>query len=379
MRIALKRIIAHGKFIPEVDGLRFIAITSVVLFHLNEYLGVMDHHAYLASFEWGWLRKILSHGHIGVPLFFVISGFILGKPFAKHFLKAGPEISIKKYFLRRLTRLEPPYLVALGYFLFAAVWWSGAVPVEDGLLSFLASATYTHNFFEGEGFPALLNGVTWSLEVEVQFYILAPLVAGVFNIRNRVMRRGLLIAATLFFLVADFYDPFTFKSILNYADFFLLGFLLADLYVSESRIFRVSRLDPVFSILLLIPLWAYDYEDFSETYGQILGEIMQLTSIFLLYYLILFHKSLKVMAQPLVTNIGGMCYSIYLMHYSVMGALGYHLLQVQFSDHAFVNTAIYVAVLMSAVMLISVLFYVGIERPCMDPNWMRKLARRQPF
>src|SRR5690349_11306910 len=104
----LTRITSGGKFIPEIDGLRFIAIASVVAFHVYQYL--LDR-AGIAPL--GILGTALHNGQRGVPLFFVISGFILGRPFADHYLSGAPAPKLKEYYLRRLTRLEPPYIAAL--------------------------------------------------------------------------------------------------------------------------------------------------------------------------------------------------------------------------------------------------------------------------
>lgn len=113
MRLSFKRITSSGSFIPEIDGLRFIAIVSVVLFHLSGFLTkkMQNHSGDILTVT--ILKHILSHGHLGVPLFFIISGFILGLPFAKFFISKGPRINFKKYFFRRLTRLEPPYILTM--------------------------------------------------------------------------------------------------------------------------------------------------------------------------------------------------------------------------------------------------------------------------
>jgi peptidoglycan/LPS O-acetylase OafA/YrhL len=101
----LRRVTRDGRWIPEVDGLRFIAIFSVILFHmLNEMIGR------IGPVEPGyrWLEQPLSNGFRGVTLFFVISGMILALPFARQYLESRP-VSLRKYYLRRVTRLEPPY------------------------------------------------------------------------------------------------------------------------------------------------------------------------------------------------------------------------------------------------------------------------------
>jgi len=103
--LQFRRITTQGRFIPQIDGLRFVAIASVVLFHIY------------ATFESGTIPAPFTFDadlpKRGVELFFAISGFILGVPFASRFLLHGPPVDLKQYFLRRLTRLEPPYFIAL--------------------------------------------------------------------------------------------------------------------------------------------------------------------------------------------------------------------------------------------------------------------------
>src|SRR6266513_382861 len=89
-----RRITTSGNFIPEIDGLRFIAISSVVLDHIALYVTDLSRHP-MGLFELGGR---------GVELFFVISGFILAVPFASQHLCGGPRLGLRKYFLRRITR-----------------------------------------------------------------------------------------------------------------------------------------------------------------------------------------------------------------------------------------------------------------------------------
>jgi len=93
----LSRETTSGRFIPEMDGLRFAAIAMVVLFHLNGYLTAKTTFYERASIAPGWLCRVALLGSHGVELFFVISGFILALPFAAYHLAGAPVVSLRKY------------------------------------------------------------------------------------------------------------------------------------------------------------------------------------------------------------------------------------------------------------------------------------------
>jgi hypothetical protein len=117
----LSRVTSSGDLIPEIDGLRFIAISTVVFHHLlSMYLSgsgrspeVRTPAEWFAASDQSWLVILAYCGHFGVNLFFVISGFILALPFAKRAFSDLPAPDLKGYYLRRVTRIEPPYLLSL--------------------------------------------------------------------------------------------------------------------------------------------------------------------------------------------------------------------------------------------------------------------------
>ncbi len=80
MNLSFRRITTSGRFIPKVDGLRFIAIVSVVLYHLGGFIAGKDRNVYVDDIDYSFLISLMSHGNLGVLLFFVLSGFILGIP-----------------------------------------------------------------------------------------------------------------------------------------------------------------------------------------------------------------------------------------------------------------------------------------------------------
>ena len=170
-----------------MDGLRFAAIGMVILFHLNGYLTAKSPLYSAAPPHSDWLAQAAIVGFRGVELFFVISGFILGLPFAAHYLKGAAPVNLRKYYLRRLTRLEPPYIVALLLLFILAAGIEGAPPASF-YPHLAASLFYLHSLIYGTFSPAM--GVAWSLEIEVQFYILVPLLTLLFAIRNRKLRRS---------------------------------------------------------------------------------------------------------------------------------------------------------------------------------------------
>ncbi len=94
--LQFRRITTQKRFIPEIDGLRFVAISSVVLLHIYAALESGN-----VAVPWAMDVDLPKRG---VELFFAISGFILGVPFASHRLLQAPKVNLKQYFLRRLTR-----------------------------------------------------------------------------------------------------------------------------------------------------------------------------------------------------------------------------------------------------------------------------------
>src|SRR5262245_18464134 len=108
-----RQVTVNRRFIAEVDGLRCAAILAVVIFHLSAYtVGRHMTGAVFRSLDL-FASTLFAQGHIGVQLFFALSGFLLAMPFAKWRLRLGPRPSLRAYYLRRLTRLEPPYVVAM--------------------------------------------------------------------------------------------------------------------------------------------------------------------------------------------------------------------------------------------------------------------------
>lgn len=368
----LSRETSSGCFIPVMDGLRFVAITMVILFHLNGYLvaKLPLHHSGFPA-QSSWLAQTALVGFRGVEMFFVISGFILALPFAIQHLTGGPPVSLRKYYLRRLTRLEPPYLLTVIILFMLAVWVRGQSMLE--LLPHLAaSLLYLHNIIYAQSSPVI--GVAWSLEIEVQFYLLVPLLVFLFAIRHKTYRRGLLIALIIGLSCAQplvLRDTRLALSIGAYLQFFLTGFLLADFFIADWQETPTTNLSWDLITLIGWPLMI-----------AMLPSVRLTAWLFpfmiLLLYCAAFRGSLtrRIFSNRWITAIGGMCYSIYLIHYEVISFVGRFTSRLG-ADSPYWRYLVVQCVLIAVpIMGICGLYFVLLEKPCMRRDWPQRLRNR---
>lgn len=364
----LRRITSGGSWIPEVDGLRFVAISSVVLYHIFAQLLVKSGHPVAVQARYIWLGTAVGNGDRGVRLFFVISGFILGRGFAQQHLHLGKPVRLQKYFLRRVTRLEPPYILNLVICALVAFYYYHQALGYMGH-HLLASILYLHNLAYRT--PSVVNGVAWSLEVEVQFYMLAPLIALLFRVSNTTARRSiflvLIAACGILQLLLHANATVAALTIIFYIQYFLAGMLLTDLYltvrphVGTHWAWDIVSLCgwPVVFLVSRSFLWFHAILPF----------------LIMLLYIAAFQGVIfrKFFSNFWIAIIGGMCYSIYLWHFFTIGVffkLTRHL--VVFHDFL-LNFFVQVVALGIPIAAVSLLAYVLVERPCMDPAWPRKL------
>jgi len=154
--------------------------------------------------------------------------------------------------MRRLTRIEPPYILAL----FAMYYILNEYHLY--LPHLLVGLLYLHRLVYGV--PNPINQVTWTLELEVIFYILAPWITLIYRLRGKTIRWScqllLIIAVSCFvhYWLLTFGPPLSYYSFKAALPWFLSGILLADLYVSGL----LSRSNhPAWDALALLGLAAF--------------------------------------------------------------------------------------------------------------------------
>lgn len=151
---------AHG-----LDGLRGAAALAVVLVHAWMYSGKND------PGRNDTLHAIISEQRVALMSFFVMSGFLVILPWVRAAIENRPAPSARRYLTKRGARILPAYWIALvgAYFLFRGTGHTREAQLSD--LPYFA--LFSQNYFDQT--RALLNPPTWSLAVEVSFYVLIPL------------------------------------------------------------------------------------------------------------------------------------------------------------------------------------------------------------
>jgi peptidoglycan/LPS O-acetylase OafA/YrhL len=381
----LSRKTSSGEFLPEVDGLRFIAIFAVLLHHtMARYLTVSNRFGHVdLPATWylitpkHWLVNVAFLGYFGVRLFFVISGFILALPFARAYFNDAPQPSLKQYYFRRLVRIEPPYIISL-IACFAVIWFTN-LGRHVFIPHFFASLFYAHGSIFGQA--SWVNGVAWSLEVEIQFYLLVPILVRVFAIDNMLVRRVVLIIAMVVLGVIDqryieSSDLNRLKlSLLPFLQYFLAGFLLADVFLKKRVEVQADgrrRGSPYYDALAVLAA------------ASVVRILVAYPDLFFLlpfavgaFYLAVFRGQMVraiVTWKPLVI-IGGMCYTIYLYHFLIIDQLGPHIYPlISLSRPFWMDFGIQFGLWIGAILSICALLFACIERPFMS-LWLRSRTR----
>jgi peptidoglycan/LPS O-acetylase OafA/YrhL len=149
----------HPRF-PLVDGLRAVAALSVLVTHTAFLSGFNGH---------GELGAITARLDVGVALFFVISGFLLYRPFVAARFERRPAPRVTRFARRRALRILPAYWLALT----VLAIWPGLALVHSG------TWWVYYGLLQDLRVPWIQGGLkaAWSLGVEVQFYLLLPLYA----------------------------------------------------------------------------------------------------------------------------------------------------------------------------------------------------------
>ena len=353
---------------PDIDGLRAVAVIAVILFHLNA----------------NWLPG----GFLGVDIFFVISGYLIGGILYRE-LSTGT-FSLKRFYLRRMRRILPAFFAVVVFTLIVGAQLM--VPGSDEWNTARSSAKWSV-FFGGNFFSALntdyfaptvevqpLNHL-WSLAVEEQFYFIYPLILwAIMGIIKRILPptsssltrcvnvvlTALAIASfALAFLPISLHGTALVPYYLPHLRFgeLLIGAILAvavaqgNLHPSAKTATFVGSL----SILVLIACLVLPFPNTTPWFPGFAAALPCIASAGIIYAGAHPYWFASALSHRAVVFVGKISYSLYLWHWPLLAFAHYAL------GRELSNTVLAAAALL--IVLLSLASYHLIEQPLRHLQW----------
>ncbi len=283
--------------VAEIDLLRFLAAAMVVLFHYTFRGHAAGGHSPLAFPE---LVDVTKYAHMGVALFFMVSGFVI--------LMSASSGSLRKFFVSRVVRLYPAFWVCCTL-TFLAIWLAGAPHYSATFTQYLVNMTMLNEFVGVRH----IDGVYWTLAIEIKFYAGIALLI----MFKRMRQIELFLAIWLVASVAlEFVTIDRLHSLLiaSYAPYFIAGGVCFLIYINGASWFRW---------LLLIGAWGAAVgkeilfaRSFEIRYQTQMSDaiIVCLVSVFFVVMLLIALRRTGWVSQVNWLPLGVLTYPLYLIH-----------------------------------------------------------------
>lgn len=324
---------SHPPRLDALNGLRFLAVAWVVVRHLGE-----------PSFENVPMvfERCRRHAFLLMPLFFVLSGFVLSYAYAEH-LRSG-HVDKRTFWVSRLTRVWPVYLVALALRFLVDVRINHGVPPEN------AAGTISQALLLQAWTPPLTwfgNAPGWTVSVEVFCYLLFPMLVA--RIWKLTVRRAVILATVawvvgmmpavaysslrpdgwpldespppLFFDLLRFLPPLHVPS-------FVIGIVTARIYAEDRAIGR-QRSANLLTLGSVVPIaftFVAGFELVAKRYGLVVwlfpyGHNGLLSPAWALLILGIAHGGARWLGTRAFVRLGDASYGLYILHFPVYDAI----------------------------------------------------------
>lgn len=349
-----------------MDALRGLAALWVVFFHAR----AGSHVDALCAALPGWLGELVfSWGHLGVPVFFVLSGFVMA-----HSLRAVRVAwsEFGSFLLRRSIRLDPPYWASIALVIgygSAAAWANQEAISLPSWRSLLAHALYLQEFLGIER----LSMIYWTLCQEVQFYLVFWLMVACIRAfagdspQSRLWVFGVAAIGSLMWPLGLLTENPIPGSFLPFWHAFLLGVFA---YWSWQE--KLPR--PAFWTMAIVVLVAGLVSGRSFSTASACGAV-------LLYVAGIRNGMWEWLKGPVAQHLGRISYSLYLTHTVVLGATFFVLPKVAgklgFAAMSYEAEAAMLVIAIGASILFATVFWWSIERPAVGLSRWIGGRRRQ--
>jgi peptidoglycan/LPS O-acetylase OafA/YrhL len=294
--------------IPALDGLRAVSILIVLACHASVSAGFPQ--------SWKPVLPYLLDGHLGVRVFFVISGFLITWLLLGEEQRAG-RINIGAFYQRRALRILPVYVT----YVLAVLLYDRARQLYPAPACYLYALTFTTGVTPLTSSPL---AHTWSLSVEEQFYLLWPMTFAFCSVRTRFVVAGAVLACgpvvRLVLWSWGQQSLLTFSS-LGHGDAIMCGCLAALLMKQQPQAMgRLLRCRPVLGrllagaaiyLVLVMPHLHWRGRQFTTPFGV---TVQALAASYLLCSYATVRRGLvyKLLNYKLVAGVGVLSYSLYI-------------------------------------------------------------------
>ncbi|MCF7220953.1 acyltransferase family protein [Marilutibacter chinensis] len=331
---------AKRERVNEIDLLRFIAALAVVFFHyaFRGYAG-----GDRTIMPYPLLESVAKYGFKGVELFFMISGFVI--------LMTASNGSLRSFAVSRFARLYPAFW-ACCTLTFVAIVLFGGDRFSASFSQYLVNMTMLSGFV---GVPSI-DGVYWSLFVELQFYAMVAGVLMIGRISQAQMFLALWLAATILlelFPVA----PLRFLLITDYAAYFIAGAAAFLIWSRGSSWLRYGMIGICFILALRDSLGGIEgFERHFDTRMNVIVVVAIIASYFAVMLLIATRRT-GAFGRRRWMVAGALTYPLYLIHQNI-GYIIFNIAYPAFNPHlVFWGTLL-------LVLAASYLVHAQIERRC---------------
>ena len=300
----------NAKYFPALDGLRCFSIAAVIWHHSTPRP----------------LEGILGRGHLGVRLFFAISGLLITTLLLRERRRSGT-IDLLKFWARRTLRIFPLYYAVLLGFVVFALCMPVTSPVRAHFFTNLPFfASHTSNWFINYNVPhPVLFAFAWSLSTEEQFYLCLPLV--VRRLSSRTAMAALI--ATLIVvdqlaerqMLAPLLPPHSRAEVIVTSFVASIGFgALFAVLLDDDRGFRwlgswLSHRLSVAALLGLVVVWLVWFPPHFVLFEAALALFVTACA------LCTDSRIVRWLSSPPLCHIGRVSYGMYLFHVPIIGAL----------------------------------------------------------
>ena len=330
---------------------RAVAVSMVVAGH---FIGAAaDLPSYILEFS-------AASTYLGVPLFFIISGYLLSGAFVSLFEKNGNSlfISAKLFLIKRILRIYPAYLVSLSILFYLS---------QSDWLDFWVHFFNIHNLFQQ--YSMTLNAPYWTLAVEFQWYLIAPFIIYFFsNLTTAKQIYIILFFAAIsycirYFLLTDYINKEISLKILTQSHLqlithlfnFMIGIVIYK--SNKNRIKYTYLIIPIILIALLAGGYWYSHMEGVLRYNPNLIQKHQLiylySNVFLLGFLVYIGSGYRINNNKFISFISSISYSWYIYHTPVL----MYFMSLNLPWYQLISASLIVSI------AISMLSYHAVEKP----------------